>query len=163
MLINDCFYYTVSLFTREWIEMVCNFSLGACSLVSLFTREWIEIQNLFNHRTNIDLSPSLRGSGLKSVNLPMVRCQSLRLPLYEWVDWNRSACQVAIVVKCLPLYEGVDWNTLENVLNKLRRKSPSLRGSGLKLPKRRIPSLQGYVSLFTREWIEIRSERWQII
>ena len=58
--------FTVSLFTREWIEMnidMCR-TIIVCD-VSLFTREWIEI-----HIDNVVIqiskwSPSLRGSGLK--------------------------------------------------------------------------------------------------
>ena len=55
---------SVSLFTREWIEMCAECTQGDDGLVSLFTREWIEIIPFvvfFFHR----LSPSLRGSGLK--------------------------------------------------------------------------------------------------
>ena len=77
----------VSLFTREWIEIIERFEIEIISKsVSLFTREWIEI---YRTRTEYDdlpvslftrewieiardkwlrllyLSPSLRGSGLK--------------------------------------------------------------------------------------------------
>ena len=57
-----------------------------CGQVSLFTREWIEIGTAREHLLQPQPSPSLRGSGLKSASLPMVHCQSLRLPLYEGVD-----------------------------------------------------------------------------
>ena len=53
----------VSLFTREWIEIIFFSGIGFLPDVSLFTREWIEILQL------IVLSDSL-----------------VRLPLYEGVD-----------------------------------------------------------------------------
>ena len=56
---------SVSLFTREWIEIRCFAGQSPDKLVSLFTREWIEIahdKRLYKKM----LSPSLRGSGLKS-------------------------------------------------------------------------------------------------
>ena len=53
-------------------------------IVSLFTREWIEI---IRHPLAADcvLSPSLRGSGLK-LDGNTAGLQSYRLPLYEGVD-----------------------------------------------------------------------------
>ena len=77
----------VSLFTREWIEIVKMFSVSRLHSVSLFTREWIEMKKRLTTYRNIWTSPSLRGSGLK------FSCQSCK--------WQR-------------------------------KKSPSLRGSGLK-------------------------------
>ena len=99
-------------------------------------------------------SPSLRGSGLKSVSIrknPFLWC----LPLYEGVDWNCGrrldvcSCLVSLFTRewieitrsscigCrqsrLPLYEGVDWNSMPKKLLLKDVKSPSLRGSGLKL------------------------------
>ena len=58
---------------------------GDDGLVSLFTREWIEIIPFvlfFFHR----LSPSLRGSGLKWCNLVTGYTGAYCLPLYEGVD-----------------------------------------------------------------------------
>ena len=74
----------VSLFTREWIEIGFRRRLGGFEYVSLFTREWIEIR-CFAGQSPDKSSPSLRGSGLKSVG-----------------ELNSS------VNACLPLYEGVD-------------------------------------------------------
>ena len=54
---------TVSLFTREWIEILADGSRLIEQLVSLFTREWIEITIANN------LEEAL-----------------IRLPLYEGVD-----------------------------------------------------------------------------
>ena len=74
----------VSLFTREWIEIYGLATANGCIIVSLFTREWIEIVRLTAFLPAV-LSPSLRGSGLKS---PVGHFPALLL--------------------CLPLYEGVD-------------------------------------------------------
>ena len=53
--------------------------------VSLFTREWIEISASGANPSTMAVSPSLRGSGLKS--LPVLdRLFSFSLPLYEGVD-----------------------------------------------------------------------------
>ena len=60
---------------------------------------------------------------------------TLRLPLYEGVDWNRNEIKAATSRGGLPLYEGVDWNGIV---------SGWLKNS--------------FVSLFTREWIEIAAE-----
>ena len=39
-------YIFVSLFTREWIEMVCIAGMNLLQkTVSLFTREWIEMED----------------------------------------------------------------------------------------------------------------------
>ena len=75
----------VSLFTREWIEIVVYPADCAVVSVSLFTREWIEIVYLYCDTDESVRSPSLRGSGLK--------CHFLLQSNYNW---------------CLPLYEGVD-------------------------------------------------------
>ena len=102
-----------------------------CFGVSLFTREWIEIPVSFVIVT-ISLSPSLRGSGLKSCYYYSTTKRALSLPLYEGVDWNtitsvelklrkvslftREWIEMQTFIKCiacarsLPLYEGVDWN-----------------------------------------------------
>ena len=57
-----------------------------------------------------DVSPSLRGSGLKFPDGSVVESENVSLPLYEGVDWN------------------VFWIGLVGE----KRGSPSLRGSGLK-------------------------------
>ena len=54
----------VSLFTREWIEILIFLSTLASTIVSLFTREWIEIADVALMFA-LASSPSLRGSGLK--------------------------------------------------------------------------------------------------
>ena len=60
----SAYNYHVSLFTREWIEIVSFASITAIKTVSLFTREWIEITDIANIMKLVE-SPSLRGSGLK--------------------------------------------------------------------------------------------------
>ena len=55
--------HAVSLFTREWIEIVCPSVLSIPLKVSLFTREWIEILCERFHSLN-----------------------PISLPLYEGVD-----------------------------------------------------------------------------
>ena len=124
--------FAVSLFTREWIEIISGIADSVAFCVSLFTREWIEIILYFSCRLS---------------------------------RWG------------LPLYEGVDWNIEDQTVFKGTARSPSLRGSGLKLNAAQLidfplesPSLRGSglkylvelewrwsdkVSLFTREWIEI--------
>ena len=79
-------------------------------------------------------SPSLRGSGLKSVHRATCQKSAVCLPLYEGVDWNRRNIKSGVFFSGLPLYEGVDWNacSADNFRN-------------------------AYVSLFTREWIEIKT------
>ena len=121
----------VSLFTREWIEIIKSSACDSSTFVSLFTREWIEIDGAFCRcfaasglplYEGVDwnptyqwmtekpvLSPSLRGSGLKS--------------FVEQTQTNANS---------LPLYEGVDWNCWVLSGKRARAASPSLRGSGLK-------------------------------
>ncbi len=80
---------------------------GDDGLVSLFTREWIEIIPFvlfFFHR----LSPSLRGSGLKYRALQ-------KAALWGWSPSLRGSglkwCNLVTGYTgayCLPLYEGVD-------------------------------------------------------
>ena len=100
--------------------------------VSLFTREWIEITVVKMGNLDGHTSPSLRGSGLKLCLAARQRLAG-RLPLYEGVDWNQS------------------WKHASHYC----KVSPSLRGSGLKLYFSRCRWRKRWVSLFTREWIEI--------
>ena len=143
--------------------------------VSLFTREWIEIGSV-GCVVFVKPSPSLRGSGLKFFrsdrrcsrsSLPLYEgvdwnqswkhashyCKGL--PLYEGVDWNRYTCVICCCSVGLPLYEGVDWNFISQLDAQKEKKSPSLRGSGLKCPGDYLLEKDAKVSLFTREWIEI--------
>ena len=76
---------SVSLFTREWIEIATDGFVTCQKCVSLFTREWIEIHNLYYTQNAFIWSPSLRGSGLKCLLLDSPNLYN-RLPLYEGVD-----------------------------------------------------------------------------
>ena len=122
------------------------------------------------------LSPSLRGSGLKLIIPYLVVLCKCRLPLYEGVDWNVLIAPIRHIIRVsLFTREWIEIRVSSGIQN--RFKSPSLRGSGLKSPtgqgtrwERWSPSLRGsglkcqpyrqgscchWVSLFTREWIEI--------
>ena len=151
----------VSLFTREWIEIVLppghrherqrlplyegvdwnkvlNHAMVSPPLVSLFTREWIEIPpsaNLF--------------------------CKSSSLPLYEGVDWNIGCFWINLCGnRRLPLYEGVDWNlTLWNPLEHMHLGLPLYEGVDWNRWNNNTVRLVNMVSLFTREWIEILTHR----
>ena len=77
---------TVSLFTREWIEIVFfSDAVAASEMVSLFTREWIEI-------------PMLTG---------MTMSRIVSLFTREWIEISR-AFAYSVSLSSLPLYEGVD-------------------------------------------------------
>ena len=123
---------SVSLFTREWIEIAPKrYFEQKVEVVSLFTREWIEIC-VTPAIPFATASPSLRGSGLKFLSrlwLPVVTAVSLFTR--EWIEM--FACNLCgFWAESLPLYEGVDWN--------------SFLCHSFRIPP---------VSLFTREWIEI--------
>ena len=119
----------------EGVDWNCGYAAirSATFSVSLFTREWIEIADMLRSDQRPFPSPSLRGSGLKwtdTVNLPR---QSVSLFTREWIEMNRY-CKPAPAVR-LPLYEGVDWNMVITSFFLNCSTSPSLRGSGLKSAK----------------------------
>ena len=66
VLCRSAWLVSVSLFTREWIEIACSGVDASRNFVSLFTREWIEIVCPCDGVDLTFMSPSLRGSGLKS-------------------------------------------------------------------------------------------------
>ena len=122
---------TVSLFTREWIEMYLKWDTRQWMRVSLFTREWIEIDCrcslLFLRFWSPSLrgsglkylvaavkqsiqrqSPSLRGSGLKSHPLSFLSVRIIvSLFTREWIE-IASLLRRLTAATSLPLYEGVD-------------------------------------------------------
>ena len=65
--------------------MFCSCLFTFVSPVSLFTREWIEIVSVKLQDT-LQQSPSLRGSGLKYLVAAVKQSIQRRLPLYEGVD-----------------------------------------------------------------------------
>ena len=126
---------------------------GDDGLVSLFTREWIEIIPFvlfFFHR----LSPSLRGSGLKYRALQ-------KAALWGWSPSLRGSglkwCNLVTGYTgayCLPLYEGVDWNKSE-VSNCNLVKVSLFTREWIEISRSSKSCSMGLVSLFTREWIEM--------
>ena len=101
---------TVSLFTREWIEIVFDSRRGRSAFglplyegvdwnlqplyVSLYgwglpLYEGVDWNQSMTKMANWSkMSPSLRGSGLKSKMPESRNIPVLSLPLYEGVDWN---------------------------------------------------------------------------
>ena len=146
----------VSLFTREWIEIADPHWLPSHSVVSLFTREWIEIAFCLA-ASLLFVSPSLRGSGLKSSPTRALTPIAIRLPLYEGVDWNQSWKHASHYCKGLPLYEGVDWNRYTCVICCCSVGLPLYEGVDWNLCSCARLWHRYIVSLFTREWIEILS------
>ena len=129
-----CFTRDVSLFTREWIEIILLMHVPEHRQVSLFTREWIEIILCPDPYWYSRVSLFTREWIEIAMRLQAV-ITSGRLPLYEGVDWNKvNICHKTTSFR-LPLYEGVDWNC------------------GCQFQRSR-----NKVSLFTREWIEIKTK-----
>ena len=128
-------FAAVSLFTREWIEIVKGRILFREGTVSLFTREWIEI-------------------GLLRCPWSVAGC----LPLYEGVDWNLwdKISKNSFCIKSLPLYEGVDWNSLVTGCCRCEGLVSLFTREWIEIITVFIKRLYGAVSLFTREWIEIK-------
>ena len=123
------------------------------SFVSLFTREWIEIAAEYTALQE-QLSPSLRGSGLKSPKDIDFSAKGHSLPLYEGVDWNYQQISIWAIRCCLPLYEGVDWNASIGMKQKGQAAVSLFTREWIEIPKLSAYTLDAMVSLFTREWIE---------
>ena len=173
--------WSVSLFTREWIEIIKSSACDSSTFVSLFTREWIEIDGAFCRcfaasglplYEGVDwnptyqwmtekpvLSPSLRGSGLKWwCVLPLFCCVSVSLFTREWIEMAENKHFLVTIWKS-PSLRGSGLKFLLQFLVSLFEQSPSLRGSGLKSsrftkhkPKAsKSPSLRGSGLKFLRE------------
>ena len=102
----------VSLFTREWIEILSEDLSDISDLVSLFTREWIEIYE-------------------KAMN--KVAISTVSLFTREWIEihWGVSVSRNQTV--SLFTREWIEiWVNIKSKTS--RNWSPSLRGSGLKFP-----------------------------
>ena len=146
---------SVSLFTREWIEILPDTNNARRERVSLFTREWIEIIFFEKLYWQTDVSLFTR-------EWIEIRCASPApmekgsLPLYEGVDWNRQRTYSFPQRDSLPLYEGVDWNSWSVFIASTSESLPLYEGvdwnSFCTMAYHRAS-----VSLFTREWIEILS------
>ena len=90
---------------------------------------------------SVKKSPSLRGSGLKWTthdlhSIAMSKSPSLRGSGLKFFCCNALSNKI----KCLPLYEGVDWNRISATFSAFSRVSPSLRGSGLKSNRTKQPN-----------------------
>ena len=103
------------------------------SPVSLFTREWIEIN---------------------SIDKVIEKQHAVSLFTREWIEMT-GLDAMTMQGFSLPLYEGVDWNWTTRRSMQTCWKSPSLRGSGLKSSGVSKRTNLFFVSLFTREWIEM--------
>ena len=172
----------VSLFTREWIEIPPVKSSTFVCKVSLFTREWIEMVQSENGLCRCLLSPSLRGSGLKScMDTAIPSATAVSLFTREWIEIKATKLSVSQKEVSLFTREWIEMDTKQvgkpcrNTVSLFTREwieiikssacdsstfsSPSLRGSGLKSPRSWSPNTTMVsVSLFTREWIEMCAE-----
>ena len=98
----------VALFTRAWIEMALLDMPRKLSVVALFTRAWIEIKSFVKADINSDVSPSLRGRGLKSSSLQdFYDVVNVALFTRAWIE-IRYKDIVNESIQGRPLYEGVD-------------------------------------------------------
>ena len=127
----------------------------ACwTTVSLFTREWIEIlepTSLVSEKTRLPLYEGVDWNDLEGLFSDAASC----LPLYEGVDWNGGTTIRHGVINSSPSLRGsgLKYQSAGRAENGIT--SPSLRGSGLKSKLMDCIRQQERVSLFTREWIEI--------
>ena len=98
----------VALFTRAWIEITVA-PVGIFNIfVALFTRAWIEIKSFVEADINSDVSPSLRGRGLKSSSLQdFYDVVNVALFTRAWIE-IRYKDIVNESIQGRPLYEGVD-------------------------------------------------------
>ena len=123
--------------------------------VSLFTREWIEIfLSLIAPR--FTLSPSLRGSGLKFFCL-WFACKIAKSPSLRGSGLKLHFTRILRTGLESPSLRGSGLKSRHLRLPRCCGQSPSLRGSGLKYNLAHVVSHFIFVSLFTREWIEISS------
>ena len=109
--------------------MIYNFP--PLSPVSLFTREWIEIMFGSGLPFARAMSPSLRGSGLKYICIPKCCFRNVvSLFTREWIEIK--ICTVFWVMKPVSLFTR-EWIEISaGIWAKYGDSSPSLRGSGLK-------------------------------
>ena len=125
--------FAVSLFTREWIEILVSSPVSICrKCLPLYEGADWNLAGIHKDFTSVQ-SPSLRGSGLKSVSQGRIR-NPCSLPLYEGADWNlfsRWCCPVG----------GVSLFTRERI----------------EIAQQAAFAWLFRVSLFTREWIEVLS------
>ena len=111
---------------------------------------------MLNQGRGIVESPSLRGSGLKSSEQAMHTLnRAVSLFTREWIEISFCG-RCSNFSDCLPLYEGVDWNSVIGFAVDLCRTGlPLYEGVDWNC-RIRVCTLPTVVSLFTREWIEIK-------
>ena len=146
----------VSLFTREWIEILgilsryqwCTSPSLRGSGLKYMQHQWKKLKK--------KQSPSLRGSGLKCSCMPW-RSSGWPVSLFtrEWIEIKSSVMKSAITIGS-PSLRGSGLKYIPHFWFCLASMSPSLRGSGLKLSPSCTTTALVLVSLFTREWIEIQ-------
>ena len=100
-------------------------------------------------------SPSLRGSGLKSGGM-CVRYAGVKVSLFtrEWIEMSAVPSFSRMFMS--PSLRGSGLKCSFSFTVCLWQASPSLRGSGLKYQGLYGTFADVFVSLFTREWIEIK-------
>ena len=111
--------------------MMVSFNVIPSRAVSLFTREWIEIPELKMDKV-LSVSPSLRGSGLKSAGgySPSI-LEIVSLFTREWIEITAAFSSSVFASVSLFTREWIEiLNNAASVLPEIA--SPSLRGSGLK-------------------------------
>ena len=121
----------VALFTRAWIEICKLFDNIFIIQVALFTRAWIEMSAVAKRWMTAFCRPLYEGVDWNPKSI-LYNTKYLSRPLYEGVDWNVLVCLYQYRCFRRPLYEGVDWNAVWSPCHPRGRKSPSLRGRGLK-------------------------------
>ena len=101
-------------------------------------------------------SPSLRGSGLKWYQkLKCMLDKWVSLFTREWIEISDLGGKITSWLVSLFTREWIEISGQHTGLSEHRR-SPSLRGSGLKSAMPSQCKTFADVSLFTREWIEIK-------
>ena len=126
--------------------------------VSLFTREWIEISMIARKFSWLSRLPLYEGVDWNWMSHTRTKERCVSLFTREWIEIP-TAFPWTLWFPGLPLYEGVDWNMQAVVNGNCLHTSPSLRGSGLKFRSCCVYRFQNKVSLFTREWIEIQCRK----
>ena len=142
---------SVSLFTREWIEISCRRTKFVGQCVSLFTREWIEIFSEQHCLARFCCLPLYEGVDwnkihklrilflcivslftrewieiLKSLT-SMLAVSPVSLFTREWIEINITG-DLSDLGGSLPLYEGVDWNAIQRVIKIIGKRLPLYEG-----------------------------------
>ena len=149
----------VSLFTREWIEISCKRTTQERLRASPSLRGSGLKFCKSRHIPFCNLSPSLRGSGLK-YRLPLAGGLFLVVSLFtrEWIEIQPQG-DIIIPISMSSSLRGSGLKSRTAPKSDWFTASPSLRGSGLKSHIILYSPYTIYVSLFTREWIEILYSR----